>query len=203
MSGLIKFISFFLKRLSSPLKTIGGKIGRLIPNAIKSKLSAINYQLLVIIVLFLILWLNYFWPRNMFAIRSLAVARWPNSISKHIELGKALFNLGDLPQAQTEIKLAQNLYKYWKMVDINGRLKKQIEEGDQYINQKVIIKSQIGQLETILRDKPHYRDVYLQLSILNYQLWQDEKAREYWNKAFYLDPNNEKVQEVGKKIGAL
>lgn len=139
----------------------------------------------------------------MFAIRSLAVARWPNSISKHIELGKALFNLGDLPQAQTEIKLAQNLYKYWKMVDINGRLKKQIEEGDQYINQKVIIKSQIGQLETILRDKPHYRDVYLQLSILNYQLWQDEKAREYWNKAFYLDPNNEKVQEVGKKIGAL
>lgn len=201
MSDLQKFTTLFFSRITQPLQIVGKKIYQSLPQAIKSKLLAFNLSLIAIILLFLVLWLNYFWPRNLFVARSLAVVRWPNSVKKHVELAKTLFDLGDLSQAQEEIQLAKKYYKYWQVVDISGGLKKAIDEGDQYINQKAAIESQINNLETILQDKPHYRDVYLQLSIRYYQLWQNDKAKEYWNKAFYLDPNNEIVQKVGRELG--
>ena len=203
MSELVKFTNFFFSRIIQPLQIIGKKVYRSLPQVIKLKLIAFDLSLITIILLFLILWLNYFWPRNIFVSQRLAVARWPNSIKKHVELGKVLFDLGDLPQAQVEIQQAEKIYKYWQVMDINGRLKEQIKEGRQYVDQKAVIESQVSKLEAILQDKPHYRDVYLQLSVLYYQVWQGDKAKEYWNKAFYLDSNNEKVEEVGKKIGAL
>ncbi len=45
--------------------------------------------------------------------------------------------------------------------------------------------------EKVVAEKPNYRDGYLQLAVLNYKIWQNEKAEEYLKKALLVDPNFE------------
>lgn len=61
------------------------------------------------------------------------------------------------------------------------------------------IKQEIKSWEESLKSYPDYRDVYLRLAILNWQIKQPEKAREYLEKAESLDPN----YEVTKKLKEL
>jgi len=42
--------------------------------------------------------------------------------------------------------------------------------------------------------------VYLRLSLLEYQRFNHQKARQYWQKANYLDPNDKSVKEIGEII---
>lgn len=81
-------------------------------------------------------------------------------------------------------------YQYWVE-------KKAYEES---LRQKAVIEQEISSWEKILQDKPSYGDVLLRLSLLNYQIYENEKAKAYWEKADYLDPNKEEVQQVGKII---
>lgn len=74
------------------------------------------------------------------------------------------------------------------------------KEYEKSVNQKLIIEKEIYSWEKILETKPEYRDVLLKLSLLNWQLYQTDQAKIYWEKASYLDPNNREVQEVGKII---
>ena len=66
--------------------------------------------------------------------------------------------------------------------------------------QKIVIQQEISALEKELENKPEYRDVLLKLALLNYQIMDNQKAEEYWQRANYLDPNNSEVQKVGEII---
>lgn len=81
-------------------------------------------------------------------------------------------------------------YQYWVE-------KKAYEES---LKQKAVIEQEISSWEKILQEEPSYRDVLLRLSLLNYQIYENEKAKAYWEKANYLDPNNADVQKVGEII---
>lgn len=81
-------------------------------------------------------------------------------------------------------------YQYWTE-------KKTYEEG---LRQKAIIEQEISSWEKILETKPEYRDVLLRLALLNWKIYNYDKAKEYWEKADYLDPNNAEVQKVGEII---
>ena len=81
-------------------------------------------------------------------------------------------------------------YQYWVE-------KKAYEES---LRQKAVIIQEIESWEKILQEKPEFRDILLRLSLLNYQIYENEKAKSYWEKANYLDPNNKEVQRVGKII---
>ena len=50
------------------------------------------------------------------------------------------------------------------------------------------IKNEISSWEKVLTEENESRDVLLNLSLLYYQLYQDEAAKAYWQRAFYLDP---------------
>jgi tetratricopeptide (TPR) repeat protein len=62
------------------------------------------------------------------------------------------------------------------------------------------IKKLISLWEKIVAEKPDYRDGYLQLAILNYKIWQNEKAQEYLKKALIVDPNFGPALELEKVI---
>lgn len=62
------------------------------------------------------------------------------------------------------------------------------------------IENNITFWEMVVREKPNYRDGYLELTTLNYQLGRMATAREYWMKAKELDPNNETVESLGKIV---
>jgi len=62
------------------------------------------------------------------------------------------------------------------------------------------IKKLITFWEKILTEKPHYRDAYLQLAILHYKVWQNEKAGEYLKKALITDPNFEPTLKLKQLI---
>ncbi len=50
------------------------------------------------------------------------------------------------------------------------------------------IKNEIAAWEKVLTEENESRDVLLRLSILYYQLYEDETAKAFWQRAFYLDP---------------
>ena len=58
------------------------------------------------------------------------------------------------------------------------------------------IQKLISAWEKIVKEKPDYRDGHLQLALLYYKIFEDEKAKEYLQKAIELDPNC----EVGRKL---
>lgn len=63
------------------------------------------------------------------------------------------------------------------------------------------IKKQIAVLEKVSAEKPDYRDVYLKLAILNYQIFNNPKAKEYLMKAEELDPNYPLTRKLFGLIG--
>ncbi len=160
-----------------------------------------NWLSLGIIVLTLILLTNFLWPRNKIFSTQLNTARWPLSIKRHLQMAKTYFENGYEHEAIKEYQQAERLYQYFSFIDLSKTFKNQLEETKKIVYQRQRLKNQIEGWETVLKSKPYYRDVLVHLSVLNYQIWEDEKAKEYWQQAFYLDPNSPQVQEMGKILG--
>lgn len=66
--------------------------------------------------------------------------------------------------------------------------------------EKKRIEGEIAQWEEILEKYPGYRDVYLRLAVLNWQVNNEEKTREYLEKAKKIDPNFEMTKELEQII---
>ena len=50
------------------------------------------------------------------------------------------------------------------------------------------LQKEITAWEKVLTEQNESRDVLLRLSLLYYRLYEDETAKTYWQRAFYLDP---------------
>lgn len=61
------------------------------------------------------------------------------------------------------------------------------------------IRAEIAKL-SLVAETVNSRDVWLKLALLNWQIFDAEKAREYWQKAWLVDPNNEKVTSVRELV---
>lgn len=197
------FLTLFFKRFLKPVNLVKEKVYQKIPSSIKSYLTTDNLQFFILALLLLLILSSYLWPKTKVDQTRIAVARWPFSVKKHVQLAKVFFENGDLKKARLEITKAKDLYQFLAIFDFKRKTKSTLETGELLINQPENIEEQINYWQTILKTKPDFRDAYLRLSLLYYQLQQDEKAKEAWQKAFYLDPNNEIVEEIGKLIGEI
>lgn len=72
-----------------------------------------------------------------------------------------------------------------------------------YLSDPEDIQKLIAFWEKIIEEKPDYRDAYLQLVVLHYKLWQNEKAQAYLEKALVVDPNFEVTLKLKKTISLL
>ena len=124
-------------------------------------------------------------------------AWWPWSTRAHSQMALEYFQAGDEQAALNELKLANKL-----LIIKTNTTSNKLKIAEEKIRQPGKIRNKITAWEKVLEEKPYYRDILLRLAILNWQIYEDEKAIDYWNRANYLDPNNESVQKVGKIISA-
>ena len=200
MNDFYQFVNIFLKRLFLPLKIILKKIYPYLPVSIKKQINTQSFIFIILIFLLLCLILNYFWPKNEIDKSRLNLSRFPWSPARHIDLALVYLNNGYLDKAFVEINKAEELYKYIKFFDFKNKVKNKIHFGKNLINKPSLIEKEINLWQTVLTEKPSYKDAYIHLSILYYQLYQNEEAKNSWQKAFYLDPNSKLINEVKKII---
>jgi len=200
MKDFVSFFNLFFNRLVKPFSLAGQKILFLTPGFIKNKLFSADLKLTSLYLLTTVLLINYFLPRKETSQAKLEVARWPLSVKKHLQLSKSFFNNGQLDEAQLEVEKGKKLYFFLKTVDFTKKTELEIQKTVKLVSQPEQIKQQIEQEKEILKSKPSSRDTHLKLSLLYYQLWQNKEAKKAWQKAFYLDPNNKTVQQIGKLL---
>jgi len=123
------------------------------------------------------------------------VGWWPWSAKSHARMALEWMENGDEEKALLELKRANELV-LWETVGVKESLKKTEDK----VLEPERIREEIGSWEKVLEEKPYYRDVLLRLALLSHQVYEDEKAQEYFERAEYLDPNNEGVQKIGEII---
>jgi tetratricopeptide (TPR) repeat protein len=69
--------------------------------------------------------------------------------------------------------------------------------------EKKRIEVEIRKWEETLEKYPGYRDVYLRLAVLNWQINNQKKAKEHLQKAKELDPNFEITKKLEEKLDYL
>lgn len=63
------------------------------------------------------------------------------------------------------------------------------------------IKNEIAYWENLIQETPTYRDGYLKLATLYWQLEDKEKVKENLDKAIEVDPNYEETKRLRKQLG--
>jgi len=156
------------------------------------------YLLFLSSFLFVIIIISYFLPQNKIQKAKLDAGRWPWRAKKQISLVKVFFENNQEQKAKQQLAFSKKIlflspFNYKK-------IKQEIDNNKNILNQKKEIQEKITYWEEIIQNKPNYRDVSLYLSLLYYQIWEQQKAETYWKKAFWLDPNNSFIQKVGEIV---
>lgn len=152
------------------------------------------YSLVVCLSLIIFLiFLSVILPKDRFQKAKEALAQNPNDFDSHLILAEEFLKNNQVEEAEKELFLAQ------KIQPNNYQLQ-------ELINQKQIqnpkdIKKLIVHWEKIIKQKPNYRDGYLQLALLHYKLYQNEEARRYLEEALVIDPNFKSAKELKKILG--
>jgi len=126
------------------------------------------------------------------------VSWWPWSAKSHAEMAITWFENGDEEKALAELELANRLI-FFETEGVKANLK--IAENK--VREPERIRQEIESWEKVIEEKPYYRDVLLRLALLNYQIYENEAAQEYFNRAEYLDPGNEDILRVKEIISFL
>ena len=129
----------------------------------------------------------------------LIIAAWFYPLSKAQSLKKQLLNNPQDLNSQLELieiflenhqfNEAEKMLLLVSEKQNNNQIKKLWQQ--KHLTDPKDIKKLINFWEKIVAEKPNYRDGYLQLAILNYKIWQNEKAKENLKKALIIDPNFE------------
>ncbi|GEM_PF-5692453 len=118
------------------------------------------------------------------------VASWPQLAKSHLVFSLALFKTGSLDY-QKELILAKNSL-FWNEKKFAQQLK--------ILNQPQLLNEVLKQWQALLDQGIESPEIYLNLSLIYYQFYQNQTAQKLWEKAFYLDPNSQLVNTVGKII---
>lgn len=145
-------------------------------------------------------------PSDFFAFEraKLAVMFYPNDLNSHLFLVQEYLKRGELEEVERELLLAQELTEKTPETTSSGVLGatlSPIKILAKIKNEPQRIKNEISFWEKVVSEKPDYRDAYLQLAILNYQIYENEKAKEYLRIALELDPNYEPARKLEKILG--
>ena len=150
-------------------------------------------------------------PSSIALIFFLIVVSWlsPQSESQKLK-GQLLKNPQDLNSQLklTEIFLENHQFEEAeKILLLTGKNQNdtQIKElwQEKHLSDPEDIQKLIVFWEKIVVEKPGYRDGYLQLAVLNYKLWQNEKAQAYLKKALLVDPNFEATLKLKQLVSLL
>jgi tetratricopeptide (TPR) repeat protein len=177
------------------------------PKATRATRAAKKYLSLMVVAAFLTATLvSSFLPKDEFQLLKQRLIRNPNDFETHLELAERFLENNQLEEAERALQIVdsfqasvvseQVLGKTSSLETENWLLKtKRLWQQKHYSDPKDI-RRLISAWEKIVEEKPNYRDGYLQLAYLHYKLYENDKAKEYLNKALDLDPNYEPAREL-------
>ncbi len=157
----------------------------------------------VALVIFLLIG-SFLYPKNEIQILKIRLLHNPYDFETHLALAENLLANNQFKEAEQTLLIAQQIKNL-------GNRENQVlgEKADSKISelwqQKHLadpndIKKLIAVWEKIIKERPDYRDGYFQLAILNYQIHENEKAKEYLNQTLILDPNFTPAKELKEII---
>lgn len=186
-----------IKKLIKYSKVLGKRIYRPFKPILNPLLKQIKLKY-VLVGLVLIGLLGSFWNAGNRYWAQERAGRWPWSSRAHSQMALAWFEAGNEAKALEELKLGNDL-----LIIKTRAAEASLKKAEDKVTQPGKVRQEIASWEKILETRPNYRDVYLRLAILNYQVGEIKQAQSDWEKANYLDPNNEEVIKVGKIISSL
>lgn len=125
----------------------------------------------------------------------------PQSPLAHLQLAEIAAGNSDWELAIQEFAIAHELSTWSGSLD-SPELNSRFKDVESTVFIECRLREEIRQWEDVLEKQPGYRDGYLRLALLYYQLSEDSEALNNWQKAWQLDPNNEQVFRVGRALGA-
>lgn len=155
----------------------------------------------VALVVFLIIG-SFFIPKNNFQQAKQSLLRNPNDFQAQLVLAEEFLANNQFEKAEKALLLAESqIYQSTSQV-LGEQTNLQLEELWQrkLYSDPEEIKKLIALWQKIIEEKPGYRDGHLQLAYLHYKLYENEKAKEYLEKAIELDPNYKLARELEKTL---
>ena len=184
------------KKLARYLGVLGRRVYRPIKPLVNPLLKRIKLSY-VLLVLGVVMIGGSWWELSEAEKARERAAWWPWSGKKHADMAVGWLKAGDEKMAVKELELAYEM----TMIKTEG-LQEYLNSVEKIVQEPERIRQEIRQGEKVLEEKPYYRDVLLRVALWYWQLNDGEKAQGYWEKASYLDPNNEEVQKVGEVISS-
>jgi len=120
-----------------------------------------------------------------------AAARWPYFSLPHLQLAVEFYR-------NNSIKTDRELFLGKKLFFKNPNI---INEAEAEIILPEEIEKRIVFWETLSKKGIDLPFAYLKIALLKLSLYDERSAEEWWQKAFYLNPNSEVVKEVRKILG--
>lgn len=139
------------------------------------------------------------YPTNSLTQAQTAVLLSPRNVSSHLLLSQKYLASGNMPAVERELTLTQSLntpYDLHPTASVLGITLSPLKILENIKAEPQQIRNEIAFWEKVVAEKSGYRDAYLQLTILNYKIYQIDRAKKYLEKAKEIDPNYEKVQEL-------
>ncbi len=150
--------------------------------------------------LILLMLAGLFMPKNGLENSRQNKMAYPWLVTGRLDLADKYYQFGYLAEAQSELaKIENSGFMRWQLAAIPAWQKK-YEVIKNKTESKKRIETKIGKWENWLESNPPSRDIYLNLSQLYWQIKDNLKAQYYASQAAYLDPIDEKVQEVQMMI---
>ena len=144
-----------------------------------------------------------FLPKDEFQLLKQRLIRNPNDFEANLLMAEKFLENNQFEEAEKELLIAENIQQTTdnkeKVLGLTSKLG-ELWQQKRYSDPKDI-RRLISAWEKIVEEKPNYRDGYLQLAILHYKLYENEKAKEYLQKTLDLDPNYEPARELEEILG--
>lgn len=139
-------------------------------------------QIIFLLLLLIILPFNLIQSKTQFEKSKEEILRNSSPSQAHLFLAQQFFVTNQFSTAQNEAHLAGNREMLAKLQSVQSQPEQ--------------IKNNILTLQKISDQLPAFRDIYIQLAILNWKIYRPFVAQKYLQRALEIDPNN----EVTKKL---
>lgn len=116
----------------------------------------------------------------------------PFSVSRHIDLASILWQQGKKPEARALMISAAK----GNTVNVLGSTTSPLVTLTQWEHEIDRLRGRYAFWQTVVATKPDYRDAYITLATLAYQLDSLQEAKNWLTKALALDPNNQPSQQL-------
>ena len=129
----------------------------------------------------------------------------PDSASVHIALAQKYWSLQQPKLARQELTLAQEIYQQQKKISGNvlGIASDPLSLYDQWEKRTGFNSGLYDYWKDIVVNRPDYRDGFLQLASISYQLSKYDEANKYIDAALRLDPNSITAHELKNILTSL